>query len=93
MRAFEFIRTDIGYGKLNVKLVGTAAGLLSEKNGATHQCVEDIALMRCIPGMHIYAPADNDDMSKMERAIMKENNACYLRYNDILSNYDHEPFL
>ena len=92
MRAFEFVRTDIGYGKLNVKLVGTVAGLLSEKNGATHQCVEDIALMRCIPNMHIYAPADNDDMSKMERVIMKENNACYLRYNDTLSNYNHEPF-
>lgn len=92
MRAFEFIRTDIGYGKLNVKLVGTAAGLLSEKNGVTHQCVEDIALMRCIPDMHIYAPADDDDMNKMERVIMKEDNACYLRYNDFLSDYNHEPF-
>ena len=92
MRAFEFIRTDIGYGKLNVTLVGTAAGFLSEKNGATHQSVEDIALMHCIPDMHIYAPADNDDMIKMERAIMEEDNACYLRYNDTKSNYEHEPF-
>lgn len=92
MRAFEFIRTDIGYGKLNVKLVGTAAGILSEKNGATHQCVEDIALMHCIPDMHIYAPADNDDLIKMERIIMEENNACYLRYNDIQSDYNHAPF-
>lgn len=92
MRAFEFIRTDIGYGKLNVKLVGTAAGFLSEKNGPTHQSVEDIALMRCIPGMHIYAPADNDDMLKMERAIMMEDNACYLRYNDAQSDYEHDPF-
>lgn len=92
MRAFEFIRTDIGYGKLNVKLVGTAAGFLSEKNGATHQCIEDIALMHCIPEMHIYAPADNDDMIKMERIIMEEENACYLRYNDTQTDYVHKPF-
>lgn len=92
MRAFEFIRTDIGYGRLNVKLVGTAAGFLSEKNGPTHQSVEDIALMHCIPGMHIYAPSDNDDMLKMERAIMEEDSACYLRYNDVQSDYEHDPF-
>lgn len=93
MRAYEFIRTDIGCGHLNVKLVGTAAGLLSEKNGVTHQCIEDIAIMHCIPDMHIFAPADNDDMLKMERTIMEEDNACYLRYNDTESTYEHEPFV
>lgn len=92
MRAFEFIRTDIGYGNLNVKLVGTAAGLLSEKNGATHQCVEDIALMHSIPNMHIYAPADNDDMIKMQKAILKEDNPSYMRYNDSIAKYEHADF-
>lgn len=92
MRPFEFIRTDIGYGNLNVKLVGTASGFLSEKNGATHQCIEDISIMKNIPNMHIYAPADNDDMLKMERKILEEVGPSYLRYNDMKGDYMHEPF-
>lgn len=92
MRPFEFIRTDIGYGKLNVKLVGTSAGFLSERNGMTHQCIEDISLMRNIPNMNIYAPSDNDDMIKMEEVIFKDKKSCYLRYNDMTANYCHEPF-
>src|SRR5258707_8179238 len=53
MRAFEFIRTDVGIAGLPVKLVGAVPGLLSEANGPTHQAIEDIALMRTIPGMQI----------------------------------------
>ena len=92
MRPFEFIRTDIGYGNLNIKLVGTAAGFLSEKNGPTHQCIEDISLMKNIPNMHVYAPADNDDMTKMEKKILEENMPSYLRYNDMEVEYSHEEF-
>src|SRR3954468_20599566 len=49
LRAFEFIRTDVGIGGLPVKLVGTVPGFLSEANGPTHQALEDVALMRGIP--------------------------------------------
>src|ERR1700730_2931308 len=51
LRAFEFIRTDVGMAGLRVKLVGALAGFLSEANGPTHQALEDLALMRGIPGM------------------------------------------
>src|SRR5690606_39763980 len=53
MRAFEFIRTDIGIANLPVKLVGADPGFLSEANGLTHQAIEDISIMRGIPGMNI----------------------------------------
>jgi transketolase len=56
MRAFEFIRTDIGLAGLPVKLVGSVAGFLSTANGPTHQAIEDIALMSMIPSMHIFCP-------------------------------------
>src|SRR5213080_750411 len=58
MRAFEFVRTDMGIGRLPVKLVGGVPGFLSEANGPTHQAVEDIALMRGIPNMQVFCPAD-----------------------------------
>src|SRR6195952_5520098 len=58
LRAFEFIRTDVGIGKLPVKLVGGVPGFLSEANGPTHQAIEDVSLMRGIPGMHVVCPAD-----------------------------------
>jgi transketolase len=62
MRAFEFIRTDVGLPGLPVKLVGYVPGLLSEANGPTHQALEDVALMRGIPKMQVFCPADLDDM-------------------------------
>ena len=58
LRAFEFVRTDVGIGRLPVKLVGGVPGFLSEANGPTHQAVDDIAVMRAIPGMEIFCPAD-----------------------------------
>ena len=58
MRAFEFIRTDVGIPGLPVKLVGFVPGVLSEANGPTHQAIEDVALMRAIPGMQVFCPAD-----------------------------------
>src|SRR5882672_1171944 len=58
MRAFEFIRTDVGIPRLPVTLVGGVPGFLSETNGPTHQALEDVALMRGIPFMHVFCPAD-----------------------------------
>ena len=63
MRAFEFIRTDVGIAGLPVKLVGAVPGFLSEANGPTHQALEDVSLMRSIPGMQVFCPADGADLS------------------------------
>src|SRR5262249_56711334 len=62
MRAFEFIRTDVGIAQLPAKLVGALAGFLSEANGPTHQALEDVSLMRGIPGVNVCCPADQQEM-------------------------------
>ncbi|MCB9217912.1 MAG: transketolase [Ignavibacteriales bacterium] len=92
MRAFEFIRTDIGYPNLNVKLVGNFAGFLSEANGPTHQAIEDISLMRAIPNMNIFCPADIDDLLKALPTIINYNKPFYIRYNDLPAVVEHEEF-
>src|SRR5882762_8328406 len=61
MRAFEFIRTDVGIAHLPVKLSGYIPGLLSDGNGPTHQAIEDVSILLGIPGMEVYAPADEND--------------------------------
>ncbi len=92
MRAFEFIRTDLGYGNLPVKIVGSFAGFLSEANGPTHQAIEDIGLMRMIPNMQVFAPADEEDMIKMLPKILKTNSPAYIRYNNLPSTINHTDF-
>jgi transketolase len=62
LRAFEFVRTDVGIGGLPVKLVGGVPGFLSDGNGPTHQAIEDVSLMRGIPGFHVFCPADEEDL-------------------------------
>src|SRR3569833_2365758 len=69
MRAYEFIRTDVGIARLPVKLSGYIPGLLSDGNGPTHQSIEDVAIMRGIPGMEVFCPADEDDLVRMLPAI------------------------
>jgi transketolase len=81
MRAFEFIRTDIGIANLPVKLIGGVAGFLSDGNGPTHQAIEDISLMRGIPGMEIFCPADEEELTQGIQEIVKRPNPCYVRYN------------
>jgi transketolase len=89
MRAFEFIRTDIGIANLNVKIVGSFAGLLSEANGPTHQAIEDIALMRGIPNINIFCPADEEDMLIGLPQVLKSNDAFYIRYNNSKPRFNH----
>src|SRR3984885_15123099 len=69
MRAFEFIRTDVGIAHLPVKLSGYIPGVLSDGNGPTHQAIEDVSILRGIPGMEVYCPADEDDLVKMLPSI------------------------
>ena len=61
-RAFEQIRNSIAYPKLNVKIAGSHAGISTGEDGATHQCIEDIAIMRAIPNMVVLNPADHWEM-------------------------------
>lgn len=89
MRAFEFVRTDVGLGNLPVKLVGAAAGFLSEANGPTHQAIEDISLMRGIPNMNIFCPADEEDMLIGIKEIFLSPNPFYIRYNNLKPAVKH----
>ncbi|MBC7936587.1 MAG: transketolase [Rhizobacter sp.] len=92
MRAFEFIRTDVGIANLPVKLSGYIPGFLSDGNGPTHQAIEDIALMRGIPNMEVFAPADEDDLVKMLPAIWGSNAPAYVRVNHKAGTFIHAAF-
>jgi transketolase len=89
MRAFEFIRTDIGIPGLPVKLVGGVPGFLSEANGPTHQAIEDISIMRGIPNMNIFAPADEEDMLIGLKEVLLYDKPFYIRYNNLKSVVSH----
>lgn len=80
LRAFEFIRTDVGIAGLPVKLVGGVPGFLSEANGPTHQAIEDISLMRGIPGMQIVCPTDEEELCAALPVIIASPRPCYIRY-------------
>jgi len=92
MRAFEFIRTDIGIPALPVKLSGFIPGFLSDGNGPTHQALEDISLMRGIPNMEVYAPADEDDLIKMLPYIWSTPRPAYVRINTRTTPYVHADY-
>ncbi|HEY2581721.1 MAG TPA: transketolase C-terminal domain-containing protein [Mucilaginibacter sp.] len=92
MRAFEFVRTDAGIPNLPVKLSSFIPGFLSDGNGPTHQAVEDIALMRGIPNMTVFAPADEQDLVEMLPQIWNCPNPSYIRINTRKTDYQHSPF-
>ncbi len=79
-RAFEQVRNSIGYPHLNVKIGATHAGISVGEDGATHQCCEDIALMRTIPGMVILNPADGVETKKALKAAAAWDGPVYLRF-------------
>ena len=78
-RAFEQVRNSVGYPHLNVKIVGSHAGISVGEDGATHQCCEDIALMRTIPGMVVLNPADHYEMQAAVKAAAEYNGPVYIR--------------
>lgn len=78
-RCFEQIRNSIAYPNMNVKVVGTHAGLSVGEDGATHQCLEDIGIMRTIPGMTIIHPCDGNETKLAVKAISSFAGPCYLR--------------
>ena len=79
-RAFEQIRNSVGYPHLNVKIGATHAGISVGEDGATHQCNEDIALMRTIPGMTIINPSDDVEAKAAVRAAYELDGPVYLRF-------------
>ena len=79
-RAFEQIRNSIGYPHLNVKIGATHAGISVGEDGATHQCNEDIALMRTIPGMVIINPADDVEAKAAVKAAYEYVGPVYMRF-------------
>ncbi len=79
-RAYEIVRNTIGYPHLNVKIGATHAGISVGEDGATHQCNEDIALMRTIPGMTIINPADDVEAKAAVKAAILHDGPVYLRF-------------
>ena len=79
-RAFEQVRNSIGYPHLNVKIGATHAGISVGEDGASHQCNEDIALMRTIPGMTIINPSDDIEAKAAVRAAYDIDGAVYMRF-------------
>ncbi len=92
MRAFEFVRTDAGIPDLPVKLSGFIPGFLSDGNGPTHQAIEDISIMRGIPNVNVFAPADEDDLVKMLSTIWSAPSPAYTRINTRKTGYEHQPY-
>ena len=92
MRAFEFIRSDVGIGNLPVKIVGAVPGFLSDGNGPTHQAIEDVSIMRGIPNVNVFCPADEDDMMKGLPIIFSDPSPFYIRYNITKPLTKHRKF-
>ncbi len=80
-RAYEQIRNTIGYPHLNVKIGATHAGITVGEDGATHQCFEDVALMRSIPGMVVISPADSVETKAAVEFAINHNGPVYLRFS------------
>jgi transketolase len=78
-RAYEQVRNSIGYPHLNVKICATHAGITVGEDGASHQSIEDIALMRVIPGMHVFQPCDARETKQVIKAVADIEGPCYVR--------------
>ena len=89
-RAYEIIRNSIAYPDANVKICATHAGITVGEDGASHQCIEDLALMRVIPGMTVIHPADATSTSKLIEQVAEMDGPCYVRLGrlDIPVIYD-----
>lgn len=90
-RAFEQIRNSIGYPHLNVKIGATHAGVSVGEDGATHQCCEDIALMRTIPGMVVINPCDDVEARAAVKAAIEHVGPVYLRFGRLAAPVFNDP--
>lgn len=78
-RAWEQVRNSIAYPRLNVKVIGSHGGLSVGEDGATHQCIEDYAIMRAIPGMMVVSPCDGPEMRQAVQALLEYDGPAYMR--------------
>lgn len=78
-RGYDQIRQSVAYTGLNVKVIGSHAGLTVGEDGATHQCIEDLSLMRTIPGMTVFCPCDANETREIVKAMMEYDAPCYMR--------------
>jgi transketolase len=90
-RAYEQIRNSVAYPHLNVKIAGSHAGISTGEDGATHQCIEDIALMRTIPGMTVLNPADHYEMMAATKAAIEYNGPVYIRLGRLAIDSFNDP--
>ena len=79
-RAFEIVRNSICYPKLNVKICATHAGLAVGEDGASHQAIEDVGIMRTLPNMKVFVPSDQYEAKAVVEYISKINGPCYARF-------------
>jgi transketolase len=93
MRAFEFVRTDAGIPNLPIKLSAFIPGFLSDGNGPTHQAVEDVSLMRGIPNMQVFAPANEQDLAIMLPKILASKHPAYIRICHRPTSFQHQNIL
>lgn len=97
-RSWEQVRNSIAYPRLNVKVVGSHGGLSVGEDGATHQCIEDFAIMRSIPGMTVLCPCDGYEMELATEALINYDGPAYMRLGrlavdvvtDSIPNYSFE---
>ena len=89
-RAFEQVRNSIGYPHLNVKIGATHGGISVGEDGASHQCCEDFALMRSIPGMVVMSPADDVEAKAMVKAAYEHDGPVYMRFGRAAVPVFHE---
>ena len=97
-RVYDQVRNNVAYPGLNVKVIGSHAGLTVGEDGATHQCIEDISLMRTIPGMTVIVPCDSNEVRLATKAMLEYQGPCYFRtgrpavecVTDTFENYKFE---
>ncbi len=90
-RAYEQIRNSIGYPRLNVKICASHGGISVGEDGASHQCLEDVALMRQIPGMVVMVPADEVEAAACVHAAAKYDGSVYIRFGRAAVPVINEP--
>lgn len=90
-RAYEQIRNSVAYPHLNVKIAGSHAGISTGEDGATHQCLEDIALMRTLPGMTVLNPADHYEMMAAAKAAIEHYGPVYIRLGRLAVDSFNDP--
>lgn len=90
-RAFEQIRNSVAYPNLNVKIAGSHAGISTGEDGATHQCIEDIGIMRTIPNMVVLNPADHYEMIEATKAAIEHKGPVYIRLGRLAIDSFNDP--